>query len=286
METTLTFANELVQTIKQKPELLALDDSFVLAHLEKNYLFLGSPDLKKYSSFKQCLRNKRIKELISLTRKNLRTVYGLFIKQSLSEKSINSISSINDSFIDLILQNHRSTDERLEFYPIIYPMLFDELKKMGLPDEFTLLDVASGYNPFAYKFFPRAPKKYFACDLSTKEMDLINVFFKNSNIVGQSFGIDVLSDEFSNWLLNKHFDLVFFFKALDSFEQVRRHASKKLLVKFDASFFVVSFSLVSIGGNNSINSSKRIWFERFCESNGWEIKTLQVPNEIFYLVKL
>jgi hypothetical protein len=98
--------------------------------------------------------------------------------------------------------------------------------------------------------------------------------------------MDVLSDKFSSWVSDKYFDLVFFFKALDSFEQVKRHSSKKLLAKFNASFFVVSFSLVSIGGNVSIDSSKRIWFERFCEANGWQINTLQVPNEIFYLVKL
>lgn len=285
METTLKFESDFIFLIKQKPELKALDDSFVLSYLNKVYSSLGNFDLEKYSSFKQCLRSKKTKELISLTRKNLRTVFGLFIVNPINEKMIKSLDSFDDIQIEAVLSSHRSTEERLPYYSSIYPLIFDKLKFMGLSDSFSLLDIACGYNPFAYKFFPIPPKNYVVCDLSSSEMNFINDFFSQTKIEGFAFGIDATSKEFFTWLESNSFDLCFLFKALDSFENVQRHLSKKLLSMIKSKFFVVSFSLVSIGGNSQIQANKRIWFEHFCERNNWQFETLQVPNEIFYVIK-
>ena len=78
---------------------------------------------------------------------------------------------------------------------------------------------------------------------------------------------------------------MFLFKALDSLEAVARHASKPFLASLPTRFLVVSFALRSIGGNTSIGSNRRKWFENFCSKQGWELQTLQVPNELFYVVK-
>jgi hypothetical protein len=285
VETTLKFELEFVDLIKQKPELKALDDAFVNSYLKKIYLSLGSFDLEKYSSFKQCLRSKKTKELISTTRKDLRTVFGLFVVNPLNKKIINSLQSFDDDQIDDILSSHRSTEERLPFYSSIYPLIFDKLKTLGLQADYSLLDIACGYNPFAYKFLPFKPQKYLACDLSSSEMSLVNDFFSQTKISGSAFGADAISEQFFLWLETNSFDLCFLFKALDSFEQVQRHISKKLLSMIKSKFFVVSFSLVSIGGNSQIQANKRTWFERFCERNGWQFETVQVPNEIYYVIK-
>ena len=282
----MKFESDFVSLIKQKHELKALDDSFVLSYLNKIYSSLGSFDLEKYSSFKQCLRSKKTKELVSVTRKDLRRVFGLFVVNPLNKKIINSLESFNDGNIDSILLSHRSTEERLPFYFSIYSLIFDKLKSMGLPESFSLLDIACGYNPFAYKFFPTPPNKYVACDLSSSEMALVNDFFSQTKIQGSAFGVDIISEAFFSWLETNSFDLCFLFKALDSFEQVQRHISKKLLSMIKSKFFVVSFSLVSIGGNSQIQANKRTWFERFCERNNWQFETLQVPNEIFYVIKV
>lgn len=285
MESSVKFQKELTLSVKQKPELSGLDDEFVLHYLNKHYLALGSFDMEKYSSFKQCLRSKKTKELISLTRKDLRTVYGLFLVTPLSEKSIFSLDSYDNPKVDVLLNAHRSTQERLSYYSSIYPLLFDTLFEMGLSKEFSLLDVACGYNPLAYRFFPAKPSRYVACDLSSKEMGFINDFFKKTGIVGEAFGADVTSEEFALWLSKHSFDVCFLFKALDSFEFVKRHLSKKVMSSINAKFFVVSFPLLSIGGVVEIAASKRTWFERFCQQNEWHFKTLQVPNEIFYVIR-
>ena len=285
MEDVVKFESDFLALIKQKPELTALDDTFVLSYLHKTYVSLGSFDLEKYSSFKQCLRSKKSKELVSLTRKELRTVFGLFISSPLKKNVVSSLSKWDDPAIETILSSHKSTEERLPYYHSIYPLLFDTLFSFGLNKNFSLLDVACGYNPFAYKFFPVKPTNYVACDLSSFEMGLLNSFFSQTNISGSTFGVDVLSDDFFTWASSQKFDVCFLFKALDSFEHVQRHISKKVLSSIPAKFFIVSFALMSIGGNSQIQANKRIWFERFCEKNNWQFETLQVPNEIFYVIK-
>ena len=47
----------------------------------------------------------------------------------------------------------------------------------------------------------------------------------------------------------------------------------------------MAFSLFSIGGKVPIATSKRAWFEKFCEKQGWTVETLQIPNELFYIIK-
>ncbi len=284
MEDNLIFRSDLISYIKQKPELHSLDDAFVDSFLQK-HLSAINIDWSKYSSFSQALRNKKVKSLISLVRKDLRTAYGLYIKTPLSLSLLDSVPSFDDEKINSLLDMHRSTSERLPFYTSIYPLLFNKLFSWGLTKKFTLLDLACGFNPLACAYLPVFPKKYFASDLSSFDMNFINVFFSKFDLSGEAVAFDALSDSFKDWLVGKSFDLVFLFKALDSFEQVERHSSKKLLSKINSKFFVVSFSLVSIGGKSRIDASKRSWFETFCTKTGWTFEVLQVPNELFYVVK-
>lgn len=284
---TLIFESEILSLIQNKSELKSLDSSYV-----KKIFFsvLSSSDVEKlnsYTSFKQCKRSKVCATLISQTRKILRERYGVFIRKPILgyEKKLLSLSSFEDSFIDTVLSFHQSTFERLSYYASFYPLLFKELFSLGLKKNFSLADFACGYNPLAYKYLPIKPFSYFACDLSSNEMSLIYSFFKSQKISGEAKGFDLLSNEFLDFISTKKFDVVFLLKALDSLETVKKHSSKKLLDSINTRFFVVSFPLVSIGGKNTIDSSKRSWFEKFCEKQSWNYSTLSVPNELFYVVK-
>lgn len=287
METKLTFETEFIFLIKDKPELKSLNDLFVKQILLKQISQSNFVKLNSYSSFKQFKRSKITKELVTSTRKILRERFGMFIKTPLVDfdKNLSLIIDFNDVLVDKFLSFHQSTFERQPFYEKLYPALFDILFDMGLDKNFSLADLACGYNPLSYKYFNIKPSSYFACDLSSIEMDLINSFFKKTNINGIAKGFDLLSDDFSSFLETHSFDLVFLFKALDSLENVKKHNSKKLLSRIDFSFLVVSFPLVSIGGKKNISSSKRVWFENFCLKENWNYKTFSISNELFYVVK-
>lgn len=287
MENKLIFEEEIISLIQEKSELKSLN----VVYVKKIFLsLLSSSDIDKlnsYSSFKQCKRSKVCNSLVSSSRKILRERYGVFIKKPISnfKNKLNSISSFDDPFIETILDSHQSTFERHSYYSSFYPLLFEKLFSLGLKKDFSLGDFACGYNPFAYSFFPFKPNYYFACDLSDKEMSIVDYFFKSTNISGSALGYDLLSNSFSDFLSTNAFDVVFLLKALDSLESVKKHSSKKLLSKIKTKFFVISFPLVSIGGKNTIDSSRRSWFETFCKKEGWSFSSLSVPNELFYVVK-
>lgn len=287
MEINLIYESEILSLIMSKPELKSLNLSYV-----KQIFFsvLSESDIVKlnsYSSFKQCKRSKVCNVLVSSSRKILRERFGVFIKKPITSfyKKLSSIDSFDSPIIDTLLESHQSTFERLPYYESFYPLLFDKLFSLGLSTNFSLADLACGYNPLAYKYLPVKPNKYFACDLSSVEMSLIDSFFQNQKISGSAVGFDLLSDYFASYAFSNSFDVIFMLKALDSLESVKKHASKILLSKLNFKFLVVSFPLVSIGGNSSISSSRRTWFEKFCLKQEWNFVSLSLPNELFYIIK-
>ncbi len=272
MENELKFSSELVSLIKEKSELASLDDSFVKKILTASYLAI--PD--KYETFAQFKKSAICKIIVSQTRKDLRELYGVFIRKPLSK--------INQDDVESVLESHQSTKERFDYLETIYELLFDKLTSKGLPNDFSLLDIACGFTPFTISYFPTRPANYVACDLSSSDMASVQHFFKKQNQPGTAVAIDVVSEEFFSWVATQKADVCFLLKALDSFEQRKRNSSKPILDAIHARLVVVSFALFSIGGNAVIGAEKRTWFEKFCAKQNWTFETLQVPNEIFYIV--
>jgi hypothetical protein len=285
----MKYLNDLIIVIKEKKELSSLDNSYVLAHLVDsiNQLHLDNSFDESYTSFKQFLRSSICKSIISLTRKKLRTAYGVYIKEPLSsfQKTIFSLSSFNDSSISYILQSHQSSKEREGSYKKIYESIFFSLKELGFPQDYSLMDIACGYNPFSYSFLPIKPSSYFAVDLSSKDCELINLFFSKIMISGEAFAFSILSEEFLSWFKDQESTLTFFLKTIDSVEQIKKHYSKTLLCACPSKFMVVSFPLVSIGGKHSLGEGLRTWFTRFCTTQGWVFKHFSLSDEIFYIIK-
>jgi 16S rRNA (guanine(1405)-N(7))-methyltransferase len=290
-----TIKNYLIKHIKEKKELSTVDNEFVLKFLEKiikkNNLVLE--EFEKYTTLKQLEKSKKYKLLVSQCRSELRKVYGVFITQSTNniEQKIKKINSYTDDLIDEILGLHQSSKERQSHYSQIYLDLFELLFSIGLEKNYSLLDLACGYNPFSYKYFLVKPKYYFASDLSTEDMKQINIFFEKTKINGFAKECDLLNEiEFDN-LLNivfekiKKLNVCFLLKTIDSLESVSRHSSKKILTKINADFFVVSFPKKTLGGKKTISENKRSWFEKFIQKTFSEYRTYEIENEFFYIIK-
>lgn len=282
----MRFETELVALIKEKKELSSLSNSFVHSILLRTAASFSLSKLDSYSSFEKFKRSSLCKQLVTLSRKHLRDVYGLFVKQAVVtwQKKVSQITSSDNPLITDILTYHQSTAERLDDYPVVFELIFSTLTTMGFPKKYSLMDLACGFNPFSYFFLPVKPESYLAVDLSPVDMSVINQFFMQTKISGKAFAFDILSEEFSTWLSTVSVDLCFLFKALDSFERAQRNSSKRLISKINASFFVVSFALSTIGGRALISEKKRFWFEKFCKTNNWPLKTIQTANELFYIV--
>lgn len=276
----------LIEKIKSKKELSSLDDDYVEKILQK---FLKNKKIafEKYSTIKQFEKSNTCKEIISQTRSQLRELYGVYIKQNLFiyEDKIKQINSYDAELIEVILKSHQSSNERINNYSETYNLIFQKLFEIGLAKKFTLIDLACGVNPFSYKYFPEKPTYYFASDLSKQDMDLINIFFKNAKINGIAKAYDLLDEQNILEINKKEYDLCFLFKALDSFEKIKRHFSKKLISELNAKYFVVSFAKVTIGGKKTIGENKRFWFENFLTKEDIRFEKIDLINEIYYVFK-
>lgn len=247
--------DKLLNLIKSKKELSHIDDAVIQSFLP----------VVKYDDFEKFKRTKKCKEIVSSVRAKLRIIYGVFIRKN--------IFSFDDEHI---LLKHQSTNERLPFYSEIYRTIFS---LVDLRDDYRLADLACGYNPFAIDFLPVKPGYYFALDISPEHAKLITDFFSYKHVNGLCVSENLLYVD-----IKEKFDIIFLFKALDSLEFLERHSSKKLLVSLDTKYFVVSFSLVTIGGKGRIQANKRSWFEKFIKKNNWYFDSFSVENEVFYVI--
>ena len=80
-------------------------------------------------------------------------------------------------------------------------------------------------------------------------------------------------------------DLVFLFKALDSFEQIKKNVSKELLEGIDSKHIVVSFPTKSLISKKEFKIEKRNWLINFINKKEWKYEQFEVENEVFFLIR-
>lgn len=269
----------LIAKIKEKQELKSLDDNFIKSKLDS--YFQKNPKAKtKFENVKleQFFRSKEFSELKKELRKNLRESYGVFDVESKDRDDLLKNNNVRE-----LLATHQSTKERLPYYNKIYKELFNIVQPK------IILDIGCGLNPVSYELMKISPE-YFCCDISSKDMDFLNRFFEKNNIKGSAFSVDAVNNEPE--LLKKVSeikpDTIFMFKLLDTLETIKRHHTKKLLPKLaeHTNNLIVSFATISLGGGKKIPESRRTWFEKYLAKIEWEYEIVEVPNEIFYVIKI
>lgn len=272
----------VIKDILAKKELNNLNEDFVLekvsSFLEKRKDIKHKLEQTEYSKFK---RSKEHEEIIKKIRTELREVYGVFIQEDYKKRfklleELNKNPSLEN--YNKILVLHKSSQERLPYYSVVYKKIFEIT---GIPKK--LVDFACGLNPFSYPYLGCKPK-YAACDLAEKDLEFIQDYFRIMNINGCVKKVDLIKDEVSE--LTKGVDLVFLFKTLDSLEAVKWGNSEALLSKINAKHLVVSFSTKSLGGKKTIKKDKRAWFERLVRKLGYKTQSFEVPGELFYVLSL
>jgi len=278
----------IIKKIKEKKELTYLNNNFISKELaiyilnnKKIYLnlkdkFEKNPDkIDKSRQFKKTIKDVRTK---------LREVFGVFYEYEFDNayKLINEITKTNAEGIAFeILKLHKSSKERLRNYEEIYDKIF-EITKIKPK---IILDLAAGFNPFSYFFLEESfgvKPEYYCCDLSNKDILIINKFFENCDIKGKAFYCDLTSD--ISRLENINADICFLFKTLDSLETSSRNISKNLF-NLNSKFFIVSFPTRSIGGNALIPKERRAWFYKFLKESEFEYTEFETHNELFIVIK-
>ncbi len=271
----------VARDVLAKKELNNLGEDFVAekikAFLEKHKKINDKLAQAKYAEFR---RSKEHETLIKSMRARLREIYGVFILENYNKrfKLFNELKK-NPSLENhnKILALHKSSHERLPYYPVIYKKIFEIT---GLPKK--IADFACGLNPFSYPYLGCRPE-CLACDLSEKDLELIKEYFEIMRIKGSVKKVDLIKYDIGG--ITKGADVVFLFKTLDSLESVIWNISEEVLKKIQAKWIVVSFSTKSIGGKKVIKKEKRSWFERLANKLHYKTEHFEVPGEIFYVLK-
>jgi predicted RNA methylase len=247
--------------------------------LEKHKKIKDKLESSEYPKFR---RSKEHEAILKRVRVELREIYGVFIQEDykkrfeLLEKLEKNPSLENHN---KILALHKSSQERLPYYPLVYKKIFEIT---GFPKR--ILDLACGLNPFSYPYLWCKPE-YVACDLAEKDLEFIQDYFSVMNIKGLTKKIDLTKDDAGIvGTISEGSDLVFLFKALDSLEAVKRNISEQILKSLKAKFIVVSFSTKSLGGKKTIKKQRRAWFERLVNRLGYKMHTFEIPGELFYII--
>jgi len=277
MENGISF---LVKDIIAKKELSNLSEEFVVEKvkifLEKNKATEEKLESTKYSKFR---RSKEHEQLMKKIRVELREVYGVFIQEDYNKRfelleELRKNPSLENH--NKILGLHKSSQERLPYYPIIYKKIFEIT---GLPKK--IVDFACGLNPFSYPYLGCKPE-YVACDLAEKDLEFIKKYFEIRGIKGTVKKIDLIKDDVSE--ISEGADLAFLLKTLDSLEAVQWNISEAIIKNIKSKAIIVSFSTKSIGGKKTIKKEKRVWFERLVNKLGCKIQSLEIPGERFYII--
>lgn len=272
-----------LKEILDKKQINGISDEFILERLEKYLLTNG----KKFKILKEHInkkgvekleKNKNFKEIIKSIKNEIGIVYGSFQTKDFNkkEKILNNISSKEE--IEKILFCHKSSRERKDFYEIVYKEIFKwyEPTKIG--------DIACGLNPLTYFYLPNKNIEYIACDLNQNDMNFLNNFFNKFKIKGVAKAYDVTNLKILEDKDIQNCDLIFLFKALDSFETLKKNISKDLILGLKAKNIVVSFPTRSLVSKIEFKKEKRNWFYKFLKDNKFNFKEFEIDNEMFILI--
>jgi len=211
------------------------------------------------------LKTKAYDEMKKAVRQELRVLVGMFVVE-------HKLDELLDERTTAILASHRSTAERLDYYPELYAVLFGNNKPA------VILDICAGLNPCSYEYLGCTPE-YYAVDVSPQLMDFVTKWFQKHHISGKAWQADVT--KVTEW---PDADTVLIFKGMDVLERIDYGLGERLLEKFRDKRIIVSFATATISGKREIRISKRFWIERWCQQHGKTFRTHDIPGERFYII--
>ena len=271
----------LIEQIINKNQIRDLNESYIELKLINYFLKNGNIRKKLEINYlkkdDKIIKSKIFKEVLKDIREEIGIVYGSFLTKNFNKKD----KYLESNEVTQLLNLHKSTRERVEFYEEIYNRIFEWYK----PNK--IADIACGLNPISYSMIKdilKSEPKYFVSDLNPSDMEFLNKFFKKNNFNATARNYDITQLKILEDKNYQESDLVFMFKALDSFEFVKKNISKELLEKTNSNHIVVSFPTKSLFSKQEFKIEKRNWFFNYLNKMEWNYETFEVENELFILI--
>ena len=280
---------DIIAKIKEKKELSSISDSYIKETLDK--VLRQNPKLIKAAE-EGSARSSQYKEIIKKARAKLRLEYGMFSEElddrdeTLAElkktKEIEKKIELSNKLLGL----HKSTQERMEIYPMIYDKIF---AITGKPKR--ILDLGCGMNPASVfsMHLGLDTIKYYASELSEKDCAFLEGYFNAMKIKGKAIPIDLKKPNLLSSLEIEEIgvreaDVCFLFKVLDTIEKRGHKLAEEIIKKIPAKWIAASFATNELSGGR-MKHPRRGWIERMLERTGYKFKIIEEENEIFYIIR-
>ncbi|MBA3823259.1 MAG: 16S rRNA methyltransferase [Ktedonobacterales bacterium] len=241
-----------------------------------------APDLVRRLAVGEIAKRRTAKEATKATKEKLHQIGGAFLSPSLPyARWLADLRAAPDAVAQravctAIMANHTSMRERLPFLTDFYAAIFADL-----PPIHSVLDVACGLHPLAALWMPLAPgAAYHASDIYGSMMGFLGEALGVLGIAGQTTWADA-----SVTPPRTAVDLAFVLKALPTLEQLDRDAGRRLLLRIDARYLVVSFPRQSLGGRQKgMSAFYEAHFQELIVDQPWDVRRLTFPTELVFII--
>jgi 16S rRNA (guanine(1405)-N(7))-methyltransferase len=195
------------------------------------------------------------------------------LEQVLSSRDRKSIEDICIRF----LQAHHSTDERIPYMKEFYAAISKKIR-----NPCSILDLACGLNPFVIPLveFPSSIS-YFAYDIHTPRIELINRFFSGLGIHGLAETRDILIRP----PLQKA-TAAFLFKEAHRMEKRRRGATRDLLRSLNVDYLFISLPNHSLSGKYDLRGRMLKLTKDSIQGLGSILEIEDFPSETLFYIGL
>ncbi len=175
-----------------------------------------------------------------------------------------------------ILSVHTSSRERIPQMEAFYRAIFGLI---GTPK--SILDVACAFNPFAFPWMG-LPKDtvYYAYDLHTPRVRLLNSFFRAYGIEGRAEVRDILLDP-----PDIPADTAFFFKEAHRFESRKKGCNRNFWISLPVKSIVVTLPAENLTGTHQMRDRQRSLIEKNIEGLDWQVEETEIAGEMIFIIK-
>ena len=254
-------------------------------HSSRKYRGLNLPEETLRDLLDQALAHQpNAKAALKSVREKLHNIVAPYLgdpdyasaEQILSNAYASGRAELEKSACLELLNAHASTRERIALFDKFYSNLWQVTGKPGI-----LLDLACGLHPFSLPWMDLpATTAYYAYDIHTPRVGLINHFFKLAGQAGKAFVQDILVQP-----PKIESDVALFFKEAHRFEQRQHGCNRQFWQALNVRWLLVSLPTKSLTGRrNLVDRQRRLVYESL-KGLSWPVSELRFENELVFCIQ-
>jgi 16S rRNA (guanine(1405)-N(7))-methyltransferase len=261
-----------------------IDDMVSTVLSSKKYASID-PSVVRRICMEMAPKYPKNKEAIKAVKNELHIIYESFLQNESYKNALTFLSQLpvdydNAQLVDIsmqIMQSHMSTKERLSDIREVCSFLSCHITK-----ESSVMDIGCGFNPFVLPLLPEFPEAFYAYDISSAGIDILNRYF--ALLKRPRYKAELLDAAYTT--PQDRVDVVLLLKLLPLLQQQKKGRGFSIIEELYFKKAIVSFPIKSLGGKQK---GMEAFYSKLFEENLpslFEIVTKQTfSNEMFYIIQ-